>query len=231
MVTDEFFGRLDDCIARYDLLRHPFYQAWSQGVLTREDLQDYAWDYYHHVESFPRALANFARRLPKSELRQAVLDNLYDELGRRNEPSHADLWRNFAEGVGMGQFFLEEDPSPEIKNLIDFFEEVAREGTPEQALAAFYAYESQVPRISKEKVRGLREIYGANERTCQYFIVHMTADIYHAKVWREQLLKRLRANLVAVEATLKSAETAAQFLWKALDGIERTCLERLAQTS
>lgn len=231
MVTDEFFGRLDNCIARYDLLRHPFYQAWSQGALTREDLQDYARDYYHHVESFPRALASFSRRLPTSDLRQAVLNNLYDELGRRNEPSHADLWRNFGEGVGMGRFVLEEDPSPEIENLIHFFEEVSREGTPEQALAAFYAYESQVPRISQEKVRGLREIYGANERTCKYFVVHMTVDIQHAKVWREQLLKRLQANLVLVEATLKSAERAAEFLWKALDGIERTCLERLAKTS
>lgn len=231
MVTDEFFGRLDDCIARYDLLQHPFYQAWSQGVLTREDLQDYARDYYHQVESFPRALASYARRLPLSELRQAVLDNLHDELGRRNRPSHADLWRDFGEGVGMGQFLIRENPSPEIKHLIDFFVELAREGTPEQALAAFYAYESQVPRISKEKARGLREKYGANERTCQYFIVHMTADIHHAKVWRDQLGKRLQSNLVAVEAALRSAEAAARLLWEVLDGIESTCLERLAQTS
>ena len=231
MDTDEFFGRLEDCIARYDLLRHPFYQAWSRGALTREDLRDYARDYYHHVESFPRALADFARRLPKSELRQAVLDNLSDELGRRDEPSHADLWRDFAAGVGTGQFSLEEDPSPEIKNLIHFFKAVAKEGTPEQALAAFYAYESQVPRISKEKVRGLREIYRANECTCQYFVVHTTADIHHAKVWREQLVKRLRSSSVAVEAPLRSAETAARLLWEALDGIERTCLERLTQTS
>jgi pyrroloquinoline-quinone synthase len=120
VVTDKFFGRLDDCVARYDLLRHPFYQAWSQSVLTREDLQEYARDYYHHVESFPRAPAYFARRLPNGDLRRAVLENVHDELGRRNEPSHADLWRDFAEGVGMRQVFLEEGPSPAIKNLIHF---------------------------------------------------------------------------------------------------------------
>lgn len=231
MEFDEFSCRLEGCIAKYDLLCHPFYQAWSRGVLTREDLQDYAIDYYHHVESFPRALADFARRLPQSELRQAVLNNLGDELGSRDEPSHADLWCDFAEGVGTGQVSLDEDhPSPQMKNLIHFFRAVAKEGTPEQALAAFYAYESQVPRVSREKARGLREMYRANERTCQYFIVHTTADVYHANVWREQLLKRLQANLSAVEVALKSAETAARLLWEALDGIENTCLERIART-
>ena len=34
----EFFAALDARIARYDLLQHPFYQAWSKGELTREDL-------------------------------------------------------------------------------------------------------------------------------------------------------------------------------------------------
>ena len=29
----DFFAALDARIARYDLLQHPFYQAWSQGEL------------------------------------------------------------------------------------------------------------------------------------------------------------------------------------------------------
>ena len=52
----------------------------------------------------------------------------------------------------------------EIKDLMSFFHGVASEGTPEEALAAFYAYESQVPRVAAEKARGLREMYGADEQ-------------------------------------------------------------------
>ena len=70
---------------------------------------------------------------------------------------------------------------PEIRQLIRHFHQVASEGTPEEALAAFYAYESQVPRIAKEKERGLREMYGADDKTCGYFSLHATADVYHSQ--------------------------------------------------
>ena len=62
MEIDGFFDRLQQSIARYDLLRHSFYEAWAQGSLTREDLQEYARHYYHQVESFPHCLAKFVTR-------------------------------------------------------------------------------------------------------------------------------------------------------------------------
>ena len=39
MNTTEFFQQLDARIAKYDLLCHPFYNAWSAGRLTRHDLR------------------------------------------------------------------------------------------------------------------------------------------------------------------------------------------------
>jgi len=108
-----------------------------------------------------------------------------------------------------------------------FFRKVANEGTREQTLAAFYAYESQVPRVSREKWLGLKTRYRLNARTCAYFALHATADVYHAQVWRCQLEKRLRANPEKCGIALDTAETAARVLWEALDGIENVCIERL----
>ena len=101
-------------------------------------------------------------------------------------------------------------PVPEIRELIRHFHRVASEGTPEEALAAFYAYESQVPRIAKEKERGLREMYGADDKTCGYFALHATADVYHSNVWRNQLEKRVAANPEAAAAALNAAENTAR---------------------
>ncbi len=81
MNPPEFFSRLHTQIRRYDLLSHPFFKAWSQGELTRLDLQTYAKQYYAHVESFPRCLIQLARRLPISEIRSAIVANLGDEVG------------------------------------------------------------------------------------------------------------------------------------------------------
>jgi pyrroloquinoline-quinone synthase len=231
MKPSEFFEQLEARIATYDLLRHPFYQAWSAGQLTRDDLRAYAEDYYHHVEAFPSYLAAFALRLNEGELRRAVLANMCDEKGKEDRSGkdavpHSDLWLDFAEGMGSTRNLGAHAPIPEIRDLIEYFQFVANEGTPAEALAAFYAYESQVPRIANEKNRGLREMYGADDNTRAYFTLHATADVYHSRVWRNQLEKRITENPVAADGALEAAENAARRLWRALDGMEarRTAL-------
>jgi len=225
MTTAEFFQQLEARIAPYDLLCHPFYQAWAAGELTRDDLREYAQAYYDHVKAFPSYLAAFGLRLEEGELRQAVLANMCDEKGVEGGPGmgsvpHSDLWLDFVEGMGSNRKLGWHIPVPEIRQLVRHFHRVAAEGSPEEALAAFYAYESQVPRITQEKERGLREMYGADDKTCGYFKLHATADVHHSRVWRQQLEKRIAANPQAADAALDAAEKTARMLWKALDGIE-----------
>jgi pyrroloquinoline-quinone synthase len=225
MKTAEFFEQLDTRIGNYDLLCHPFYQAWSAGQLTRNDLREYAQDYYHHVEAFPSYLGALGLRLEDGELRRAVLANMCDEKGVEGRPGkdsvpHSELWLDFAEGMGSSRNLEWHTPVPEIRQLVRHFHQVASEGSPEDALAAFYTYESQVPRMAQEKERGLREKYGADDKTCGYFALHRMADVRHSKVWRKQLEKRINAQPETADAALEAAETAARMLWKALDGID-----------
>jgi pyrroloquinoline-quinone synthase len=225
MTTEDFLRQLDSRIAPFDLLCHPFYQAWSAGELSREDLREYAADYYHHVKAFPTYLAELGMRLEDGELRRAVLANLADEKGGDGsggsaDREHAELWLDFAEGMGSGRNLRGHEPLTEVREMVTSFHSVASEGTPEEALAAFYAYESQVPRVAKEKARGLREVYGADEKTCGYFTLHATADVYHAKIWRQQLGACFAARPEAAEKALAAAEDTAKALWRALDGVE-----------
>ena len=225
MTTAEFLPQLEARIAKYDLLCHPFYKAWSAGTLTRDDLREYAQDYFHHVEAFPSYLAALGSRLEDSELRRAVLANMSEEKGSeaaagREAVPHSDLWLDFAEGMGSSRSLEWHTPIPEVRELIRHFHKVASEGTVEEALATLYAYESQVPRIAEEKEQGLRAKYHADDKTCGYFSLHTTADLYHSRVWRSQLEKRIGMHPEAAEAALEAAENAARMLWKALDGID-----------
>src|SRR5271157_1770430 len=150
MTTAEFFAQLEARIGKYDLLCHPFYKAWAAGELTRDDLRAYAQDYYHHVEAFPSYLAAFGLRLEEGDLRQAVLINMCDEKGVEERHGmgsvpHSELWLDFAEGMGSTRNLEWHNPVPEVRKLIKHFHHVASEGVPEEVLAAFYAYESQVP--------------------------------------------------------------------------------------
>lgn len=224
MKVKEFFSQLDARIAKYDLLCHPFYKAWAAGELSREDLRQYGEDYYHHVQAFPGYLAQLGIRLDDGELRRAVLANMNDENGGESafgDPgvSHAELWQDFVVGMG-GRRVGARTPVREIRDLIAWFQRMASEGTAEEALAAFYAYESQVPRVAAEKDRGLRDLYGASAKTRNYFTLHTTADVYHSKVWKKLLEKRVTAHPETAARALDAAENAARALWKALDGIE-----------
>ena len=225
MNSTQFFERLEASISRYDLLCHPFYKAWAAGDLSREDLREYARHYYHHVQAFPCYLAEFALRLDEGELRRAVLANMCDEKGTVGKAGkegvpHSELWLDFAEGMGARRDMQWHLPLQQMAELMHFFHGVASEGTPEQALAAFYVYESQVPRVAKEKERGLRGMYGADDKTCGYFSLHATADVHHSNVWRNQLEKRIAVNPETADAALDTADNAAKLLWQALDGIE-----------
>src|SRR5579883_1532570 len=192
MTNQQFLQELHARVAKYDLLCHPFYKAWSAGALTREHLREYALDYYQHVHAFPSYLPDFA------------------------------------EGMGANRAPFGHEPVAEVRQLIGHFARVAEEGTPEEALAAFYAYESQVPRVAGAKERGLRDWYGADDKTTRYFTLHTTADVYHANVWREQLAKRVEAHPETAEQALNAAEAAARALWTALDGVEARRMQAAA---
>jgi pyrroloquinoline-quinone synthase len=215
----EFQSALDARVARHDLLTHPFYQAWTAGKLSLEHLRTYAREFFHHVAAYPTFLSALHCRLGDSALRRAVLRNLAEEEveGR----AHSDMWLDFAEGVGLSpEQVRRSQPSAAVRHLIDCFYRSASHATPSEVLAALYAYESQVPRISGEKACALMSHYGANARTYGYFALHTYADVLHSRIWREELARLVAHNSKLAEPALNSAERAAHWLWQALDDSE-----------
>jgi len=211
-----FQDALDARVARHDLLSHPFYQAWAEGKLSIGQLRAYASEYFHHVAAVPTFLSAFHSRLGDGALRRAVLRNLAEEEveGR----AHSDMWLDFAEGIGLSpERVRNSPPSAPVRDLIAHFDRSAREDSTAQILAAFYAYGSQVPRISGEEARGLLRHYGADAFTCGYFVLHTYADIRHSQIWQEQLGRVVVRDRKLAEPALDAAERAADWLWQALD--------------
>ena len=223
MAHTDFWQQLEARTAPYDLLKHPFYQAWSAGELTRNDLAGYAAEYWHHVSAFPTYLSALHARLPDAELRREILRNLADEEGTdaAHARPHSELWMDFANGMGASrEAVLAHRTQPEMQALIATFRELMQEPAP-AAMAALYAYESRVPAISAEKALGLKNLYGADTAATRYFTLHQTADVHHAQVWRDLVEAELATDPAAAGPALAAAERAAKALWAALDGVER----------
>jgi pyrroloquinoline quinone (PQQ) biosynthesis protein C len=57
---------LDRVTARWNLLHHTFYQRWTDGELTRDELRDYVKQYAHVVRALPGWLGMPLRSGPTS---------------------------------------------------------------------------------------------------------------------------------------------------------------------
>jgi len=238
MEMGTFWEKADQEIAEFDLLKHPFYQAWSAGELTREDLKFYAEQYYHHVSQFPAYLTALHSRLPESAMRRAVLANAYEEEcgsgadHADSHCSHAELWQRFAQGMGSEVSSREETaPIAEIADLLKTFRVLAQAAPVATVFGALFAYESQVPGIAAGKLSGLKKHYGADDRTCSYFSLHQTADVYHSNVWRKIISDLIERDPRNASEALEGISCAARALWTALDGIDRARPNRVAQAS
>ncbi len=208
---------IDQQIAAKHLLTHPFYLAWTRGELSKEALQDYASQYYHHVAAFPTYLSAVHAKCDDQPTRKQILSNLIDE--EAGDPNHPELWLQFAEKLGTSSDEVRAtEKQPETTALIDTFRSVCANGETAEGLAALYAYESQIPAVSESKIEGLKKHYGFGDpESYQYFSVHVEADREHSAAEREML--RDHVNDINAPAVKASVDRVLNALWNLLSGV------------
>src|SRR3989442_9305109 len=108
MANEELLARMDAAIAEKSLLKHPFYQDWQAGKLSREALQLYASQYYRHRGAFPGHLRALAARTEGS-LQGVIWENLAEE--ENPVAPHPQLWRNFSAAGGVGAADITQRPA------------------------------------------------------------------------------------------------------------------------
>jgi pyrroloquinoline-quinone synthase len=210
---------IDSKVAERAMLSHPFYQAWTEGRLPLDTLRDYARQYFHHVEAFPRAVSAVHSACPDRDGRRMLAENLAEEEGlEAGKQDHGTLWMMFACGLGESQDAIRaQGLNPETQALIDTFRKLSRQSYA-AGLGALYAYESQFPGVAAAKIEGLTGRYGVtDEETLRFFQVHQSADVEHSAVCRA-LLDRL-PNAEKAEA-IAAGEELAGALWNFLSGVE-----------
>lgn len=218
MRNTELLTKIDTAIAEKNLLKHPFYQDWQAGKLSKESLQLYAAQYYRHVEAFPKHLRVLAART-EGPLRDIVLENLAEE--ENPAAPHPKLWRDFAAALGVSEDDVTCCPSlPGTQAVVATFREIVGDRPVAESVAALYAYESQVPEIAATKIDGLRKFYGFDKpEGLAYFTVHEQADREHRAAWRRWLEEHASCNEEEILATTHQALDA---LWGALDAVHCT---------
>ena len=207
-------ARLREIVQGRSLLRHPFYQAWTKGLLDRETLGYYAEQYYAHVEAFPRFVSSVHSRCPELAVRKVLAQNLADE--EIHGTDHPTLWMQFAEGLGRTpEQVRAAERNTETRETVETFYDLTSRDWRE-GLCALYSYEVQVPEVSESKIDGLEKHYGITDaRSLAFFKAHVTYDREHSA----RVAELLDASGVDMGVAESATREACDALWKFLDGV------------
>jgi pyrroloquinoline-quinone synthase len=217
-VIDTFWREIDEIIEAKSLLKHPFYQAWTMGSLTREDLAYYAQQYYQQEARFPRYISAVHSNCPESNVRQMLIENLtHEESGPENHP---ELWLAFAGAVGASRESVQNAAmNAGTKGCVETFTRLSRADW-RSGLAALYAYEAQQPAVAKTKIDGLKKNYGLDSKAALgFFQVHETMDAWHSESEKTALTGELRKDPSIAAEIKQSVSQACDALNALLDGV------------
>jgi pyrroloquinoline-quinone synthase len=199
---------IDKEIQNRSLLKHPFYQMWSKGELNLDHLQGYSKEYFSLVKTIPKMVGNIASLTINSELRQAIEEN------RREESEHIGLWKKFVLKLGVPEEVLfTYNGATSTNKAVSRLKKIATNSF-EEGICSMYAYEMELPKISRSKIDGLELFYNINDDDAlEYFRTHEEVDVRHAQVWRDliEYIPRSRHKTV-LNAAIESLKAQNELL-------------------
>ena len=204
-MSSRVWDRIEESRSRHNVLEHPFYQRWSAGELSGDELARYSGQYRHATEAIARLCADTIEMAPEERR---------EELARHaeEEEAHVGLWDDFVEAAG-GEIGAE--PTPETAECVRAW--TAPSGYL-ASLGRLYAIESGQPEISKVKREGLSRFYGIDGGPGgEYFRVHEASDDAHAEESRRLIDEAMSPE--DEDAIVEAAESAFRANWKLLDGV------------
>jgi pyrroloquinoline-quinone synthase len=174
--------RIDYEIEKRSLLKHRFYQMWSEGKLTFNHLQGYSKEYFQLVKVVPKFVENIHNRITDPSLKEDVGQNLKEEC------EHIEPWIMFSTVMGVQRDELTIYKGKNETNIAVSTLTQLTELSLEEAVATMYAYEKELPKISRSKIDGLNNFYGLKSSDAtKYFEIHEEVDLRHSEVWKNIL--------------------------------------------
>ena len=189
--------KIDQIIEEHSLLKHPFYEMWSDGKLEFDSLAGYSKEYFQLVKQVPKFMEPLVDSAP-DEMKDELIFNMNEEIG------HIELWRKFACEMHISREELSnyqglEKTNHAVSNLSSLMNSF-RLGA-----CAMYAFEKEIPKISEIKLEGLKEFYGLDSKNAtEYVEQHMEADIRHAASWRKIIEQSDESEQEIIQTATKS---------------------------
>jgi len=200
----QIIQKIDQIIEERSLLKHPFYEMWSDGKLEFDSLAGYSKEYFQLVKQVPKFMEPLIDLAP-DEMKDELIFNMNEET------SHIELWRKFA-----GEMHISREELSNYQGLEKTNDAVSGLSVLMNSFnlgaCAMYAFEKEIPKISEIKLQGLKEFYGLDSKNAtEYFEQHMEADIRHSASWKK-IIERSSENEEKIIQTVTKSISAQNLL-------------------
>lgn len=173
---------------RYHSSKHPLFDRWEQGELTRRQMGEYIVQHYLHTDHTFRQFGVVYSRAPQ-DVQDLLVENLAEELGllgvEGQQPQHhRELMIRWARECGINdEEFRTIQPLPFTLAKADFQWTLVYHHPWQVFLAAEICSESQEPGIHTRTLPALEKHYGyrRGDPAIAFFEEHYTADVVHGE--------------------------------------------------
>jgi pyrroloquinoline-quinone synthase len=181
------------------LLDHPFYQSWSKGDISVEQLARYHKSYAEFIERIPSYW--------KTVVSAFQSETISEHPVVREEEDHIRLWSLWGKEIPPAT------DHPRLEKLIAALDAM----TPSRLLGAIQAFELQQPEVAQTKKEGLLRHYGIPVESLTYFDEHLKEEKHIAYgQW-------MADQFADPEEFSEGLETGAALVYESLDTFVSKC--------
>jgi pyrroloquinoline-quinone synthase len=221
MIALNFREELERTVTSRHSRTHPFTERWVSGQLTRHQLAQWAIQQWHFIGNFSQYMAGVYARCPEREVRDYLLENMWEE--ELAATRHSEYLVRFAAACSVNRnAFMAAPALPTTEALVDWCRARAFYDNWVVAAAALnIGLESQVVGIMERVTPPLLDKYSFSNTDIGYFEVHWKTDSMHAE--RAYRLVSKYATTAELQAEcLARVARATEMRWLFTDGIYRT---------
>lgn len=161
-----------------------FLQRCQSGRISRDELDRFIQQHYLYSRCFTRFLAALLSNIEDDDYRQALTQNLFDEMGLGDAGNlpHSRLYLNMMGRMGLAPATI---PLPSTQHLVDTMFECCKSSNYMVALGALcLGAEGIVPFLYQKIVDGFLAL-GESLELLQFFTLHIACDDGHAETMHD----------------------------------------------
>lgn len=210
-------------VLQHGAINNPYLDRFKRGELNRQDLEDYAVQFFAFVKHFPRILATLLANTPDDHAADELCVILASELGN-GKPNHRHeyLYHHFLRSIGL-------DPKTVLKGGVEAETEDFVRGMAELyghrdygvALGASFGLENMAITMWDHLLPGLRKLKDTPElkdMDIKYFTFHRELEESHEDSMEEALAQ---SSELAVDSLKYGVDTMLNYLQRMWMGLEK----------